>query len=419
MRKLANFLMVITALALFAACNPEGNGNGDGEKELPVNSYSLSGTPTQLKSVAVDMSGENIYIVATPKANLTTAADILQSGEYLFVAVSPLLVGKEFDLKTESSLYTIMSTLGGAPLKEVTPESNSEVKAGTVKFTYESGVAVVKASITLTNGKEFKFHISSEKEVVVNENTIARGSEEKPLRAAFYHEEEGFTYLYFTHSQVYYFEELVDMALWYFYIAVPSSCVNGQQQTIGRESLARFTVVDALNSDKGVDIFGDELKGGSGNYTITRNGEGNYTVDIDITVNGVSYKVSFDGECVSVLDKPEIKTNYFNYKGIEYKISNAALANGSSVWFVYLDNTSGEPIVLCAPESFFTGGGIFGFSQSADFTVSYGDRTYSKANGDNGTLEVSFDSSNNEMSLHFFNNADIEFRFDGVAKLIK
>ena len=77
MRKFANFLMVITALALFAACNPEGNGNGDGEKELPVNSYSLSGTPTQLKSVAVDMLDENIYIVASPKANLTTATDIL------------------------------------------------------------------------------------------------------------------------------------------------------------------------------------------------------------------------------------------------------------------------------------------------------------------------------------------------------
>lgn len=421
MRKFTNFLMVITALALFAACNPEGNGNGDGEKELPVNSYSLSGTPTQLKSVAVDMSGENIYIVATPTANLTTATEIFECDEYVYVAVSPTLVGKEFDLKTESSLYTIMSTLGGAALKEVTPESNSEVKAGTVKFTYESGVAVVKASITLTSGREVKLHLSAEKEVVVNDNTIARGGEVKPLRAAFYDEGDYSTTLYFTPAGLEYFDELKN-ASWYIYLGVSNRLIDGKAHSLADmdgTSSFEFGVIDNVSSSKTIEIMAGYLRGATGEFTIAKTDAATYTANINITLLGVQYVVSFDGECVSVLDKPEIKTNYFNYKGTEYKISNAALANGSSVWFVYLDNSSNEPIVLCAPESFFTSGGIFGFSQSADFTVSYGDRTYSKANGDNGTLEVSFDASNNEMSLHFFNNADIEFRFDGVAKLIK
>lgn len=421
MRKFANFLMVITALALFAACNPEGNGNGDGEKELPVNSYSLSGTPTQLKSVAVDMLGENIYIVASPTANLATAEEIFESEEYIFVAVSPILVGKEFDLKTESSLYTIMSTLGGAPLKEVTPENNSEVKAGTAKFTYEGGVAVAKATITLTNGKEFKLHLSAEKEVVVNENTIARGSEKKPLRAAFYDEGDYSTTLYFTPAGLEYFDELKN-ASWYIYLGVSNRLIDGKAHSLADmdgTSSFEFGIIDNINNMKSVEIMAGYLRGATGEFTIAKTGAATYTANINITLLGVQYVVSFNGECVSVLDKPEIKTNYFTYKGTEYKISDAALANGSSVWFVYLDNSSNEPIVLCAPESFFTSGGIFGFSQSADFTVSYGDRTYSKANGDNGTLEVSFDASNNEMSLHFFNNADIEFRFDGVAKLIK
>ena len=166
MKRFHLIVLSIVGLLFAVACEPDNNG-GKHESELPINSCSISGEATKLQSVAVEMLDDNIYIVATPTPNIATATEIFGCEEYLFVAVNPLLVGKEFDLKTESSLYTIISTLSDAPLREVTPENNSEVKAGTVKFTYENNIATVKGAITLKNGKELKFHLSAEKTIAV------------------------------------------------------------------------------------------------------------------------------------------------------------------------------------------------------------------------------------------------------------
>ena len=80
--------ILFAVMALFAvACEPDNNDGGNGDKELPVNSYCIFGEPTSLQSVALDMLDDNIYIVASPTANLATAEDILESEEYIFVAV--------------------------------------------------------------------------------------------------------------------------------------------------------------------------------------------------------------------------------------------------------------------------------------------------------------------------------------------
>ena len=417
MKRFDLILLTLVGLLFTVACNPDNNSGGNGEKELPVNSYSILGEPTSLQSVAVDMLGENIYVVASPTPNLTTAEAILECEEYIFVAVSPLLLGKEFDLKTEQSLYTIMSTLGGAPLKEVTPDNNSEVKAGTVQLTYEGGVAVAKATITLANGREFKLHLSAEKEVVVNDNIIARGDEEKPLRAAFYDEGDYSTTLYFTPAGVEYFDELED-ATWYMYIGISNALIDGKAHSIaelGGTSSFEFGVIDNLNDMKSVEIMEGYLRGATGSFRISKTADATYNATININLLDVQYVVDFDGECISVDYAPAKKMNYLIYKGAEYAISAATIEKGESVWVVTLENSSNENLVLSAPARFFDGG-IFGFSQSADFTVTYGSTIYSKANGYNGTLEVSYSASSGDLMLHFFNNSELEFDFTGVVQ---
>lgn len=417
MKRFNLILLTFVGLLFTVACNPDNNGGGNGENELPVNSYSIFGEPTSLQSVAVDMLDDNIYIVASPTANLATAEAILESEEYIFVAVSPLLVGEEFDLKTESSLYTIMSTLGGAPLKEVTPDNNSEVKAGTVQLTYEGGVVVAKATITLNNGREFKLHLSAEKAVVVNENIIARGSEEKPLRAAFYDEGDYSTTLYFTPAGVEYFEELED-ATWYIYLGVSNQFIDGKEHTLAEmdgTSMFEFGVIDNLSSSKTVEIMAGYLRGAKGSFRISKSADATYNATINIELLNVQYVVDFDGKCISVDYAPVKKINYLIHKGTEFAVSAATIEKGESVWLVTLENSSNESLVLSAPAHFFDGG-TFGFSQSADFTVTYGSKVYSKANGYNGTLEVSYSASSGDLMLHFFNNSELEFDFTGVAQ---
>ena len=413
--------ILLVVMALFAvACEPDNNDGGNGDKELPVNSYCIFGEPTSLQSVALDMLDDNIYIVASPTANLATAEEIFESEEYIYVAVSPLLVGKEFDLKTESSLYTIMSTLGGAPLKEVTPESNSEVKAGTVKFTYEGGVAVAKAEITLANDRVFKLHLSAEKEVKVNDNVIARGDEVKPLRAAFYDEGDYSTTLYFTPAGVEYFDELKN-ASWYIYLGVSNELLDGASHSLAKmdgSSSFEFGVIDNVSSSKTVEIMAGYLRGGSGNFTISKSDDGLYIANIAIKILGVQYVVEFEGECISVDYAPEKKINFFDYKGSECQTLSATLTKGESVWSVEVALSNGKSVVLNAPQEFFnTGDGGRGFSQSKDFTVEYNGTVYSKANGHSGTIISAYDAATNNLALEFFNNSEVKFNYTGVVEV--
>ena len=420
MKRFNLIALAIVGLLFAVACEPENSGGNGGKTELAVNSYSISGDAIKLPSVAVEMLGENIYVVATPTPNLTTAEQILESKEYIFVAVSPLLVGKEFDLKTESKLYTIMSTLGAAPLKEVTPENNSEVVAGTAKLSYEGGVAVVKAEITLKSGKLFRLHLSAENEIVVNDNIIARGSEVKPLRAAFYDEGDYATTLYFTPAGLEHFGE-IDDASWYIYLGLSNQLVDGKTHSLadmGGTSMFEFGVIDNLSSSKSVEIMAGYLRGATGEFTITKTAEAKYRASINIKLLGVDYMVEFEDKCMSVDYAPEKKTNFFDYKGVESSITSATLTLGEEVWSVEFAISNGESVVLNAPKSFFNSGdGGRGFSQSKDFTVEYKGVVYSKANGYSGTMISAYDETTQNLVLDFFNNSEVKFNYTGVVTI--
>lgn len=419
MKKFFYAMLSVATLLGFVACEPYYTG-GNHETDLAVNSYSINGNEAKLQSVAVDMSGENIYVAASPIANLTTATEILESEEYIFVAVSPLLVGKEFDLKTESTLYTIMSTLAGAPLYEVTPKNNSEVKEGTAQLSYENGVAVAKATITLTDGTILKLYASAENELLLNNNTISRGEEKKPLRAAFYDEGDYSTTLYFTPAGAEYYGELEDV-LWYMYIGISNQLIDGVPHSIadmGGTSSFEFGVIDNTSSSKSIEIMAGFLRGATGEFAISKTAAATYNANINITIQGVTYTASFEGECISVDYAPEKPTNFFTFKGTEYTVSSAVLTQGESVWSVEIATSSGKSVVLNAPKAFFNSGdGGRGFSQSADFTVEYDGTVYSKANGDSGTIISTFDEATLNLSLDFFNNSDVKFNYTGVVEV--
>ncbi len=419
MKKFFYAILSVATLLGFVACEPNYTG-GNHETDLAVNSYSINGNEAKLQSVAVDMSGENIYVAASPVANLTTATEILESEEYIFVAVSPLLVGKEFDLKTESTLYTIMSTLAGAPLYEVTPKNNSEVKAGVVRLSYEGDEAAVKAKITLTDGTILKLYASAENELLLNNNTISRGEEKKPLRAAFYDEGDYSITLYFTPAGAEYYGELEDVS-WYMYIGISNQLIDGVPHSIadmGGTSSFEFGVIDNTSSSKSIEIMAGFLRGATGEFTISKTAAATYNANINITIQGVTYTASFEGECISVDYAPEKPTNFFTFKGTEYTVLSAVLTQGESVWSVEIATSSGKSVVLNAPKAFFNSGdGGRGFSQSADFTVEYDGTVYSKANGDSGTIISTFDEATRNLSLDFFNNSEVKFNYTGVVEV--
>lgn len=381
------------------------------EVSLQANQYSIDGEVKTLHSVALEMLGEDIYMVATPTKEVVSAMDIFECEEYIYAAVSPLLLGREVDLVAEDNAYTIISTLRGANIESLSPGVTDEISQGSMTFEYENNEAVVKGEITLADGTELKFYLSAEKEVVINDNIISRGAEEKPLRSAFYMEEDGLTYLYFTPAGIDYFAEL-EITTWYLYLVFDSTLANGVMHNISAATLEMFGMVDNLDPSCSFDLMAEDMASASGDYTIIRRSAGDYQAVVNISVGGVAYKVEFSGICTSVYYEPEERTNYFICDGGEYSILSTTITADGALYKVRLNNSAGRPVELTAPQSFFNGSS-YGFSQSADFKVVYNRRTYSKANGDSGTMTAIYNAETGYLELYFTNYAGLEFCYSG------
>ena len=423
MRRFTIYILSL-AVALFSvSCEPAGNGEGNNSDELKANTFSVDGVVGTFNSVAAMMVGENISIVATPDKGVASAEAILECESYLFASVSPLLVNKEFDIKTETKLFTFISTLAEAPLATVAPGETNEVTSGKAKFIYDNNLLIVTAEMTLVSGKVFKFHAQAEYQAEVNKNTIARGSEEKPLRAAFYSETGNTTTLVFTPANIEYFEELKD-ASWYMTITVSNNLASGEMvdvKNFGANDTFEFGVVDNVRSSKSFSVvygFSDMSKI-EGAFKIAKKGVAEYLVDIDIVVNDVKYKAHFDGTCISEHKEQEVKTNYFIYNGEEFATTGATLTKGASVWSVEVVAANGKSAVLVAPQNFFEPGGTYGFSQSSLFKVVCEDITYSKANGNSGTATLQYDDKNKTLKLEFTNYDNLQFNYSGSVAVVE
>lgn len=432
MKRYLYILLAICTLS-FAACGGDDNNSvipGGGENpgggevggitaaELDANSFALDGEVVALGSVAAMMVDENLSVVATPQSGVTSAEAILECEEFLFASVSPLLVGRKFNLITESSLYTFVSTLAGAGLETVAPEFTEEIEAGTAIFTYQGNELDVKADLTLVGGVSFSFHIQTTIEADVNESVIVSIYGEKPLRTAFYLKEGGYTYLYFTPAGLYYFDEL-SIATWYLYLVVDDSLVSGQTldiTSVGEDTTLFFGMVDNFDEGNSFEVASGHLEGATGTINISERGEGDYTAVIDIVFGGNSYSVNFAGECLSALDEEPESGNVLLYNGEELGVTGVSLTKGESVWSLIFDVEDGTTLTATAPATFFDGNAR-GFSQSADLTVSYQGVTYSKANGHSGTFTALYNEQDATLSLSFTNYDNLELNYSGSVTI--
>ena len=177
--------------------------------QLEVNTYEVDGERNPFGSVAVSNFGEYICIAATPAEGVENFDEVFEQDEYFYVAISPLLVGHEFDMMQEEKLFTVMSTMDGAFLESVAPSMTEEIVSGTCLFDYKEGVAAVEAHIALADGARLSVKLSAEEPgIIVNENVFAIAGNQKPVRTAFCLVEDGVTALYITPAGISYFADL-------------------------------------------------------------------------------------------------------------------------------------------------------------------------------------------------------------------
>lgn len=417
-------VMTLAALCCMVSCEKPKTEEEekDDDKEVPVgpeeypyneNTWVVDGIENDLFSTALTMVGENLAIAASPEEGLTDVAAIMESDEFFYAAVGPVLLNKEFNPKTEPSVFTLISTLSEVPLETVAPEETDEIKDGKCLMTFEDNVLTLKAELVLADGTKVGLHITAKakegEEIIINENIIGRGDEVKPLRSSFYKEEEGLTYLFFTPANISYFSEL-DIARWYMYIVIPTDKV----MTKGAEAV-RFGVVDNVDDANSFELDAEAIAGIAGTCKVATCGEGCYTADVSFDIAGVKYFVKFDGTCISAdVEEPvEVLETYFKYNGEELTIESAVLVKKDDVWTLNLAVSNGKMASVAMSQDFFVKGGTFGFSQDKNMAVGYAGRTYSKANGYSGTVTMHLDDANGIVEVQFTNYQDLDFYYKG------
>lgn len=393
------------------------------EVDIPVaeraNTFVIDGVERSFQTSSAMMVGENVALAATPEADGGSVENImLNCNEYFYGAVSPLLVGKEFDLTTETKLFTFISTLVGASAPDgIAPEMVELVSSGKALFTYQEGVVKLQVGIVFKDGARLAVNIEAKEEVAINQNTITRGDEEKPVRAAFYMAEDGLTGLYMTPGGVDYFEEL-ENAIWYMYLMIDDALMTGEEIDITTITDKTFMlgIVDNLDYFNTWSIATGELQGATGTIKVSKTAgiEASYSLVVNILIGDIRFTASYDGEFVDYALAPEENNNYFIYNKTQTTITSASIDISSDVWVATLSLADGKSVVVTIPES-MCNGNMCGFSQSDDITVTYDGTTFSKAAGNMGTLALSFDISSGQLSTTFTNYAGCEFAYVGRA----
>ena len=394
-----------TTLAELSIPGKPGQGNQD--VVLDANTYAVDKDKSTFGSVELTNLGEYICIAATPAEGVQSFDAVFEQDEFFYVAISPLLNGKEFDLMTENNLYTVMSTLEGAFLETVAPDMKDEIKEGKCLFDYKDGKATVEVRLTLADGTKLAAKMEAEEPgIVVNENIFAIGGDEKPVRTAFYLKEDGLTTLYLTPAGIEYFED-ISITTYYAYIVLDDTQCNGRALDVS-------DIVAVGYGDNFNEIYVDSREvSAKGSLKVFADpaDASHYQVSADITFGGTTLKLRYDGNAIDAGTKEVVK-NEVIYNGETYGITNVILNMQpdpvSLTCTVMIFTERGDMVKINLPVSFLDGN-AHGFSQSPDLYMDYDGQRYSKATGYSGTITVAEDGDTIRIDATNYDNLKITY----------
>ena len=400
-----------TTLAELPVPGKPGQGNQD--VVLDANTYAVDKVKSSFGSVEVSNLGEYICIAASPVEGVENFDAIFDQDEYFYVAISPLLNGKEFDLCAEKNLYTVMSTLDGAFLESVAPGMTHEIKDGKCVFTYQNEKVQVEIDLTLADGRRLAAKMEAEEAgIVVNENIFAIAGDEKPVRTAFYLREDGLTTLYLTPAGIQYFED-IPITTYYAYIILDDTQCNGRALDVS-------DIVAVGYGDNFNEIYVDSREvAASGSLKVLSDPDNvaHYQVSADITFGGTTLKLRYDGNAIDAGTKEVVK-NEVVYNGKSYGITGVSLdlqPNTEGTCGVLIATDRGDIIRITLPLNFLDGN-AHGFSQSPDLCMEYDGQVYSKASGYSGTVTVGKDE--NTIKIEATNYDNLKIIYEGPYETV-
>lgn len=410
MRTFLNVMAAFMALTAISCEKPQDDNPGpDAGKPLPENNiFSVDGKVGVFESVVVSNYGEYICIAATPSDGVDVFDEVFDQEEYFYVAISPLLNGKEFDMMTEERLYTVMSKINGAFLESVTPSTTEALSSGTAMFNCKDGNVNAELEMVLADGTALTVKLEADDaEIVVNENLFSIDGNDKPVRSSFSKFENGTTALYLTPAGIDYFDDL-QIATYYAYIILDDAKCHGKMLTV--EDVIAVGYADNFNAL----VVDSRSVSTTGTLNVASDPDDprHYIVSANLDFDGVSLELRFDGNTRDANVK-EVKESKIVYEGKSLSIKGVALDRQTDVEGVchVLITTEKEDVIQISVPTGFVDGNPHGFSQSPDLYIMYDGVVYSKANGSSGTVNVGV--SDGVMKLEATNYKNLEILYEG------
>lgn len=447
------FKFAASAFVVFAAATacqkPEdGPETPDGPQHPLENAIEFAGMETKIQTVLVSPDEYTYYFAA--EAGVQSLGE-LEGTDYVSLTIGPDVEGPESGV-LELDLTSLPAGTGlayyekGGLVLEVSSDDHSAISEGTLTFAVDmetETTGTVDFSMLLTSGETFRGNIGLDMETIVPVypefagNMIVTNGESNPLRAAFYLEEDGQTYLYFTRSEVYTFDELMEMAINYLFIAVDDTDLGGQTIDLA-DSRNMSLLYMSLNEDLSQNFkeaYSDDLMGATGSYSIEKISEGEYAARISVTFgDGTSVEVSFEGACVSVDYVPEEpeKENEFSFEGETRPIQSALVdKSDTDIWHIWMSPIGGleyvseyedpanDAIHITAPAEAFNYGPVGLSTYKGILKFEYAGNVWEfKEDGSIvGTLEVYLDGD--LLTVDFSDYDEFEGHYSGVAVIVE
>lgn len=401
-----------------------------------------------IKSAYAMMFQGNQIIYLSPVANLTTAEDIADTEDYMFLAFNPNKIGQDIDITTEESIYTIWHTLTwqDATILEkeiaITNDSWSDYCTnGTFKIeSLQDNTVKLSFDITLSSGKTFRGAYEGpciiEATGPASDNILTVNDVTQDIKSAFYMKYKGSTLLYLTPSYISDFSSLDNVNTYYVSVTVPDEALDGRE--IQLNSADDFSVM-YYNPGSEEQIYNAEGSG-TGTYSVKAGqAEDEYEVTINVEIDGMTISGKYNGKFMS--DAPAVKENEYTLGDNDPVAIHSVVIDKQSdatMCDVYLANQSGlttvdaikavNPIIIRIPQDALDGEQQ-AFSLVPSMSITYNEVVYNydsvKNNNllDGGNATITLDGNNAKIEFTLFTikqyNASLTGYYNGSVTIIE
>ena len=393
-----------------------------------ANTIVVNGTETAVGTAFADSYEGSVLITAGLTA--TDSYDELLAGDFVQTMMLPQFLNQEINLKEE--LITIYYTLQNLTAAPLTSDMLDEGKVR-IDMDEESGECSLLLAIRLNDGTEIGVNATATLSDPTPEegNTITVDNATEPVRAAFYMdmamEGSNYVYLYFTASEVYYLDEMLELATGYFCLAMNEDDLTGNEIDLtSTDKYFYLAYMDQMTGEMSYAMQGDS-EGTTGTMSVSRSGSdpASFTAEISVTFgDGKEVAVSFDGTAVSGDYVPE-EPNEFTYDGTTEAIQSVLVDKSDAVlWHIYVSEVGGLEYVsefedmgaihISIPAEAVNGEAA-GFSTYKDMKIEFSGNTWQFP--DMGTVTVSLEGD--QIVLDFTTYGDLIGHYSGTAVVVE